>query len=159
MRMPVKTIFIATVTAFVLTACEDSGTKQQLGTLLGGVAGAVAGAQVGKGRGQLAATAAGTLLGAWLGSEVGKSLDRADRLAMEQTTQRALEEAPVGKARTWRNPDSGHHGTVTPTSTTKAADGRYCREFRQTVNIGDRQEEAYGTACRKPDGSWEIVSS
>ena len=40
---------------------------------------------------------AGTLAGAVLGSEVGKSLDRADRLAMERSTQNALENNKTGK--------------------------------------------------------------
>jgi surface antigen len=36
--------------------------------------------------------------------------------------------------------------------------GKYCREFQQTVTIGGKTEQAYGTACRQPDGSWQIVS-
>ena len=39
----------------------------------------------------------------------------------------------------------------------KNNNGRYCREFQQTVTIGGRTAEAYGTACRQPDGSWKIV--
>lgn len=34
----------------------------------------------------------------------------------------------------------------------------YCREYTKTVSIGGRAERAYGTACYKPDGSWEIVT-
>ena len=34
--------------------------------------------------------------------------------------------------------------------------GEYCRECQQTVVIGGREEDAYGVACRQPDGSWEI---
>lgn len=37
----------------------------------------------------------------------------------------------------------------------KAAD--YCREYTRTVYIGNRAQEAYGTACLQPDGSWMIV--
>jgi len=37
--------------------------------------------------------------------------------------------------------------------------GRYCREFLQEVVIGGRKEQAYGTACRQPDGSWEVIST
>lgn len=33
--------------------------------------------------------------------------------------------------------------------------GQYCREYTQTVYIGGRAVEAYGTACQQPDGSWE----
>ena len=76
--------------ALGLAACQEGGQKQSLGTLLGAVAGAVAGAQVGKGRGRLAAVAGGALLGSLLGGNIGKSLDNADRIAMQQTTQRTL---------------------------------------------------------------------
>lgn len=141
-----------------LTACQDAGTKQGVGSVLGGVGGAVAGAQFGSGKGQLAATAAGALLGALLGSEVGKSLDRADQAAMAQTTNRTLETAPTGQAASWRNPDSGNSGTVTPTRTYQRSGGEYCREYTQTVRVGGKTEEAYGTACRQPDGTWKTTS-
>lgn len=36
--------------------------------------------------------------------------------------------------------------------------GDYCREYTRTVTIGNRREEAYGTACLQPDGQWRIVN-
>jgi surface antigen len=147
---------IAIVVGLALAGCEGTGPKQGGGALVGAGLGALAGSQIGHGKGQLAAVAIGTLAGAFLGSEVGKSLDRADRLAMQQTTQRALETGQTGYVSTWRNPDSGHMGTVTPTRTYAAPSGMPCREYTQTVNIGGQQETAYGKACRQPDGSWQI---
>ena len=147
------------IAALALAACSETmGQKQGIGTLLGAVAGGVAGSQVGKGRGQLVATGVGTLLGAIIGGEIGKSLDRADQLAMQHETQSTLETAPSGSTSTWHNPDSGNSGTVTPTKTYQQSDGTYCREFQQTVTVGGKTQEAYGTACRQPDGSWQIVS-
>ena len=147
------------IAALALAGCtETMGQKQGIGTLLGAVAGGVAGSQVGDGRGQLIATGVGTLLGAIIGGEIGKSLDRADQLAMQHETQNTLETAPAGTTNTWHNPDSGNRGTVTPTQTYQRNDGAYCREFQQTVTVGGSTEEAYGTACRQPDGSWQIVS-
>ena len=144
--------------ALALAGCSETvGQKQGLGTLLGAVAGGVAGAQVGKGRGKLVAAGVGAALGALIGSEVGKSLDRADRLAMQHATQNTLETAPSGSTSTWRNPDSGNSGTVTPTQTYQRNDGAYCREFTQTVTVGGRTQEAYRTACRQPDGSCQII--
>ena len=29
---------------------------------------------------------------------------------------------------------------------------------RGDVNIGGKTEQAYGTACRQPDGSWKVVN-
>ena len=144
--------------AGLVSACADSGTKQNVGTVLGGVGGAVAGAQFGKGSGQLVGVAAGTLLGALLGSEVGKSLDRADQAHMERANQRALETAPSGSQVLWRNPDSGNAGTVVPQPAYQTSSGQYCREYQQTITVGGKTEQGYGTACRQPDGSWKVVS-
>lgn len=113
--------------------------------------------RVGQGKGQLAAVAAGTLLGAFAGSEIGKSLDKADIAYAERTRQRTLESNPSGTTSTWTNPDSGHSGTITPVKTYQQADGNYCREYQTTVTVGGKTEEAYGTACRQPDGTWKIV--
>lgn len=159
--MKIVTIAIVLSAAIAIAGCDPQGqrglTKTTGGTLIGAGLGGLAGAQVGKGKGQLAATAIGVLAGAFLGHSVGKSLDRADRLAMQRTTQTTLETAPTGKASSWRNPDSGHSGTITPVKTYQTAQGRYCREYQQTINVGGKTERAYGKACRQPDGSWRIV--
>ncbi|MEE8515695.1 MAG: RT0821/Lpp0805 family surface protein [Alphaproteobacteria bacterium] len=147
--------------ALVITfaACsQNAGNKEVGGTLLGAAAGGLLGAQVGRGKGQLAAVAVGALLGAWAGNEVGKSLDRADRLAMQRTTQNTLETGRSRQPVSWRNPDSGHSGTITPQPAYQTNQGGYCREYQQTVTIDGRTEQAYGTACRQPDGTWKVVN-
>ena len=154
-----KKIAVAVMLTVSLAACDqNAGTKQNLGTLLGAVGGGLAGSQIGGGRGTLVAVGVGSLLGAFVGSEVGKSLDNADRAAMQQTTSQTLETAPSGQTSSWRNPDSGNYGTVTPQPAYQTVSGQYCREFSQTVTVGGKTEEAYGTACRQPDGTWKIVS-
>lgn len=35
--------------------------------------------------------------------------------------------------------------------------GNYCREYTRTIAVGGRFESGYGTACRQPDGSWQIT--
>jgi surface antigen len=152
---------IAVVAAVaLLAACESNrGQKETAGTLLGAIGGAVAGAQFGSGKGQLAAVAAGTLLGAFIGSEVGKSLDRADLAYMERTNQRALETTRSGTTSTWRNPDSGNQGTITPQPAVQTSSGDYCREYTQTITVAGKTETAVGTACRNPDGTWRIVNN
>lgn len=148
------------VAAVGLGACanRDAGPKQTGGVVVGAVAGGVAGSMVGKGTGRLVMTGLGTLLGAYIGSEVGKSLDKADRLAAANTAQQTFEYNKTGQAGAWQNPDNGHSGTVTPTKTYQQVDGSYCREYQQTVTVGGKTEQAYGTACRQPDGSWKIVN-
>jgi len=147
------------VLALSLAACaQDTGQKQTMGTIGGAVLGGLAGSAVGSGSGRLIAVGVGTLLGAWAGSEIGKSLDKADRLYMQQTTNQALESGRSNQSYGWTNPDSGHAGTVVPQPAYQNTSGQYCREYQQTVTIGGQTEDAFGTACRQPDGSWQIVS-
>ena len=100
----------------------------------------------------------GAGLGGLLGSEVGKSMDRADRAYLDQSTNRALETGYANSRNEWRNPDSGNYGYTVPQKAYQSPDGRYCREYTQTVFIGGRKQDANGTACRNPDGSWQVVS-
>jgi surface antigen len=154
----IKFATVTVVAGLLLSACAtDSGPKQGMGTLLGGVGGAVAGAQFGKGKGQLVGVAAGTLLGALIGNEIGRSLDSADRMAMDRAGQQASA-APIGQRIAWNNPNTGNSGVVVPTREGTGPSGEYCREYQQTVTVGGKSEQSYGTACRQPDGSWKIVN-
>ncbi|WP_300299674.1 RT0821/Lpp0805 family surface protein [Ferrovibrio sp.] len=155
-------LFPVLLAGLAVAGCQNNGqgpelNKENVGTVLGAVGGAVLGAQFGKGTGQLVGVAAGALAGAWLGNQIGSSLDKADKAEMEKASNRATT-APVGQTISWRNPDSGNSGTVTPTREGTAANGDYCREFQQTVTVGGKTEKAFGTACRQPDGSWKIVN-
>jgi surface antigen len=141
----------------LLVGCAEYGPKEGGGALVGGGLGALAGSQFGRGTGQLAATAGGAVLGALLGGSAGRSLDRADRAYASRAAYDTFERAPSGYSQQWRNPDSGNWGTVTPTRTFQTAGG-FCREYQQTIVVGGRYEESYGTACRQPDGSWRVVN-
>ena len=135
----------------------DIFSKQNIGTVIGAAGGAVAGSQFGKGNGKTVAVALGTLLGAGLGNSVGKSLDNADISAYNTTSQHAMEQGQPGQSFPWSNPQSGNHGTVTPKAYYQTADGTYCREYTQSINIGGQVQSGVGKACRQPDGSWQIV--
>ncbi|MDH3596170.1 MAG: RT0821/Lpp0805 family surface protein [Rhodospirillales bacterium] len=154
--MKFKTVIAAVMIALLSTACAGQGEKQTLGTLGGAALGGLLGSQFGSGSGKLAATGVGVFIGALIGSEIGRSMDEVDRMKANQAINTA-HTAPVGETITWNNPDSGHSGTVTPIRDGTSSSGSYCREFQQTVTIGGQTEEAYGTACRQPDGSWQIV--
>lgn len=160
-RNPSRAALAATLAAaLALGACatENPGPKQTGGTIIGAVAGGLAGSAFGKGTGRDIMIGLGTLLGAYVGSSVGQSLDRADKLAAAHTAQEALEYQPSGKTSKWVNPDSGHSGTITPTKTYQESNGTYCREYQQSVTVAGKTQQAYGTACRQPDGTWKIVS-
>jgi len=74
-----------------------------------------------------------------------------------EAAQVAATTAPIGERIVWE--EGGAYGSVVATREGTSTSGRYCREFQQEVQVGGRTEEAYGTACRNPDGSWEVVSS
>ncbi len=65
--------------------------------------------------------------------------------------------APIGERIIWQ--EGGASGSVTAVREGSTTSGRYCREFQHEVTVGGRTEQAYGTACRNPDGSWQVVSS
>lgn len=81
-----------------------------------------------------------------------------EQAAMVDTFQYALENNPTSQAADWVNPDRETSGAVVPLRTFADPQGRPCREFITTIIIGSREEQGYGTACRQPDGSWQIVA-
>lgn len=150
-------ISLATVVLLLSACAYPVGPRQSTGTLLGAGTGALIGSQFGDGKGRLAAVALGTLAGAMIGQDIGRTLDAADRSYMQQNAQSSLETLPSNQSGSWVNPDTGHSGSITPTRTYQTASGQYCREYQQTVTINGEEQQAYGTACRQPDGSWKIV--
>lgn len=83
--------------------------------------------------------------------------------ALNESQQRAHEQAMIDAANAqigepiyWN--DAGRSGRVTAVREGMTPDGRQCREFQQEVTIDGRPQEAYGTACLQPDGSWQVVN-
>ena len=149
---------LSLVALLFTSACQTDGigVKQGVGVLGGAGLGGLAGAQFGKGNGQLAATAAGVLLGAFLGNEIGSSLDHADEVYANRAFSNAAA-APIGRPIQWDNPQSGNRGTIVMTNQGRdVATNAYCREYQQTIYVGGRAQQATGTACQAPDGSWQI---
>ena len=83
-------------------------------------------------------------------------MDTVDNMKVNQAQQQASA-APVGETIAWNNPNSGNSGSVTTLRDGTSANGRYCREFQQTVVVGGQVQESYGVACRQPDGSWQLI--
>ena len=57
----------------------------------------------------------------------------------------------------WRDDRYGYAGYVEPQDWYEDDYGRDCRAFSQTIYIDGRRQQASGTACRAPDGTWQIV--
>jgi len=149
-----KRLIVAGVIASMLVTGVSgcAMTKEEGGALTGAAAGGLLGSTVGHGKGQSLAIIAGALLGAFVGSQVGRSLDQYD----EAQAQRVMEYNRSGVRTEWYNPDSNQTVAVTPTNTYQTPTGQYCREYQTTVTVAGKQEQAYGTACRQPDGSWKL---
>jgi surface antigen len=153
-----QTMLILTLASVLvlLPGCK-MGPNEGMGTLLGAAGGGLLGSQFGSGSGQLVATGMGVFLGGLIGGEIGASMDRVDRLMLQQTSQNALDRMPSGVTSTWHNPNTGNYGSVTPMNTYQAF-GRYCREYQTTITVAGRVQNGYGKACRQPDGSWQIIN-
>ena len=158
-RMSLRRMVAVGLVSVALAACEGAQQRpgETIGTLLGAGLGALVGSQIGAGKGNTVAVAVGVLAGAYLGGKAGKSLDEADRNAVEEMTQDSLENNPSGVPSTWDNPDKDVSAKVTPTETYVADSGVDCRDFEQTVMIEGKADTVNGTACRNGDGRWELV--
>lgn len=159
MSMTVKKIItLILFTVFILSACASNTWQENQKAIIGGAGGAVAGGLIASALdANTAGVLGGMILGGLIGGAIGNRMDATDRREANKAARQALESAPVGTTTSWHNPDSGNSGTIMPTRTYQAQNGEYCREYRQTVTISDETQEAYGTACRQPDGKWRIV--
>ena len=128
-----------------LMACA---TKSETGAVAGAAGGAVVGGLVGGNTGALV----GAAIGGLAGYSIGRDMEERDR---RQVVYALESDQPVQ----WQNPDTGYRYEVQPQQTVVQR-GRQCREFRMVADVeGQRHpEEVYGTACRQPDGSWEMVN-
>jgi surface antigen len=122
-------------------------TKSGTGAAVGAVGGGTVGAIVGGSTGALI----GAALGGLAGYGVGRALEEEDRRQIAH----ALE---VNERMRWENRETGYHYDVRPTGTYYDA-GQPCRKFRMVADVEGRPEEVQGTACRNPDGNWEMIGT
>lgn len=150
------------IASVLLVGCANTGNpredsirnEEMAGQVIGGIIGGVVGRQFGDGRGRTAMTVLGATAGAMIGGNIARN--RAVSRWEQEAAYRAFEHTPSGQAVEWRDPDTRHHGRFVPQRTYRTTQGTYCREYTQWVVIDGREERAYGTACRQPDGTWQI---
>lgn len=160
--MTIRKTLTCTVLALSLGACQPPGggfenmnTAETIGTLGGAAAGALLGSRFGGGAGKVATIGVGTVLGALAGREAARYLSGTDSRRASDAEERAMAtNTPI----TWNNPETGNRGVIEPKRTYQNPTGQTCREYTHTVYIGGKPEQAYGTACRQPDGSWKLAS-
>jgi surface antigen len=153
MKKTLATLLIL-FTPICLVGC-DNVNNQDVGTVTGGVLGGLIGSRFGGGTGQMVAIGAGAVTGAYLGAQIGKSMDMQDRARMNN----AFENNAVGQPAYWQNSNTGVAYDITPVHNVSYDGNPYCREYRSTAIINGKHQQIYGTACRQPDGSWQIVNT
>lgn len=152
--MLLKNLVVVGLTASLLAGCASTnGQNQTLGTLAGAVGGAALGSAFGQGSGKVAAIAAGALVGGFLGNQIGARLDQQSQQYNYAASVQALDS---GAPQQWQNPQNGVYGTVNP-GPANYVNNRVCRPYTNTIFIDGQQQVARGTACRNPDGSWQVV--
>lgn len=156
MMNKLKLSAVALSTIVLLSGCESAGPKETGGTVVGALAGGIIGAQFGHGAGSVVGGAIGALLGGLIGNQIGVSMDDNDKEKANYAFTKATR-VPVGETVYWNNAKSGNWGTYRPVRDGESEMGYYCREFVTTVHVHGRTEKLYGTACRKPDGSWHSI--
>jgi len=168
--MSIRKSLACAVLALSLTACQTGGGgygqqssggfgnmsgSETVGTLGGAAAGALLGSRFGGGAGKVATVGIGTVLGALAGREIARRVSGTDERQAVAAEQRAVaSNEPIS----WNNPETGNRGTIQPQRTYRNDTGQTCREYTHTIYVDGRAEAARGTACRQPDGTWQLVS-
>lgn len=160
MKRAKSTIAMTLAAGLSLAGCETTGgnniaSAENIGTILGAIGGAYLGSKVGSGSGKTAATVLGGVLGGLAGRTIARKLTQKDYGYMNNATEQAVS---TNSPRSWKNPESGHSGTVTPTGS-YVRNGQKCTNFSQTVSAGGETGSGNATACQMPDGSWQILSA
>jgi len=133
---------------------QGTCNRALLGKVLGGAAGAAIGTQIGRGNGNTAAIIGGAILGVIVGGNVGQSMDRVDQGCVGQI----LEHAPDGRPIAWTDTNNGGRYRVTPDKPYQTSQGQYCRKYLTNAVIDGYDRQVYSTACRQPDGAWQMVN-
>jgi surface antigen len=86
------------------------------------------------------------------------ALGETDAVLAATALQDGLETRPNHAAETWRNPSSGHAGSITPRATLVSDTGSFCRRYDEHLALADgRSTTLTNTACRDEDGRWTGV--
>lgn len=142
-----------TASSLSLVACEP-GQNTGGSTAVGAIAGGMLGSALFHGNGQWAGILGTAVVGGIVGNKIGQDMDRRDRMNM----QSAIVHTPVGKEATWKNADTDRTYVVRPVKNYRSKNNNYCREFQTRILVAGKWQQGYGRACRRPDGTWKIVS-
>jgi surface antigen len=143
---------VAALGVATASCSPTTGPGEGIGTLAGAAGGALIGSTIGGGAGKVAAVAAGTLLGGFLGNRVGASIDQQSQQRAFEAQQAAISQ---GQRTNWNSGTAS--GYVEPGPVYTGSSGT-CRRYTHTIYVNGKPQAGTGTACRNPDGTWQIVS-
>lgn len=83
---------------------------------------------------------------------------KADLRFAREAQVTALLTSSVGQPVIWRNQSSGNYGQVTP-GQAYSVNGLMCRDYQHIVFVNEKSQEKRATACRNPEGVWQILSA
>ncbi|MBF0429379.1 MAG: glycine zipper 2TM domain-containing protein [Magnetococcales bacterium] len=132
-----------------LSGCVDN--KAQAGAGVGALGGGLAGSLLGKSKNKEQNALIGAAIGGVVGYAIGNEMDKNDKAKLNQ----AMETLPSRQTSTWVNPDTRTQYAVTPQPAYQV-DGRQCRQAEIASVIDGKRETVVKTACRGPNGQWEI---
>ncbi|MEO5365790.1 MAG: glycine zipper domain-containing protein [Magnetococcus sp. WYHC-3] len=136
--------------AVLLGGCVSNNAQGGAG--VGALAGGLVGSLVGPGKNRVENAAIGALIGGVLGYGIGNEMDKADRARLNDVYERA----PSNQTTRWTNPDTGNAYEVVPQPAYNRQN-RVCRDAQINAVIDGRVETVTSTACRQPDGRWELI--
>jgi len=139
----------------IVACAPGSRGGETIGTLTGILVGAIIGHQVGgDSTARALGAGVGLVVGGLVGSELGRmydTLNKEEQRVHSSIITESIQTSKIGEGHQWYNPQTGNSGRVVVTKQEE-----YCREYQQTIVIGGKEQQAYGTACRQPDGTWKI---
>lgn len=74
---------------------------------------------------------------------------------VKKTMGETLDNSGDGQVGEWKNPDTGHAGSITPLTTIEQ-NGRRCRQTRFTSFIQGEENVSEFFLCKQPDGVWAV---
>ncbi len=94
----------------------------------------------------------------WLKNSALESLTDADWEVLSDTLDTALNTAPDGEVRHWKNPESGNGGSIRLLDSTSMKDSN-CRRVQIITETTSKREGDPLTFCKNPEGQWLITPS
>lgn len=145
-------ISLSLITA-ILAGCQSTHTSNSPSVLYGKIGTTKGAAHY---HAERAAEAPLGALSAAYGNALGRGTDPSDHRVSSHAFEK-VSRMPVGEEVYWHNARTGHWGTYCPVRDGLSQCGNYCREFVTTTHINGRAERTYGTACRRPNGTWYLM--